>query len=96
MMHVIQHPGERPYIETVAQKRKEQNMKMYVWNKNVLVEDYTSGMAVGVAETEDDARVAILITGTNYYEEISLSDDIAGPADEVYDLPAGVFICGRS
>jgi len=34
-------------------------MKLYVWTENILA-DYTSGMAVAVAETVDEARKVIL------------------------------------
>ncbi len=75
-------------------------MKMYVWTKEIM-RDWSSGMAVGVAETVEEARAAILADAYGEWEGFDrmtsqLAQDLAADPDAVYDLPAGVSIAGGS
>lgn len=66
-------------------------MKMFVW-RDVLI-DYTSGIAVALANDEDEAR-KVIIRDAEDYEKKTLAGDIIGPPDEIYDKPTGVHVWG--
>jgi hypothetical protein len=66
-------------------------LKMFVW-RDVLT-DYTSGIAVALAKTEEEARTVILRDAKDY-ERKSLGSDISGKADEIYENPSGVHCWG--
>ena len=66
-------------------------MKMYVWRENFLV-DYTSGLAVAVANSIAEARQLLLDEATDW-EKPYVDADIASEP-EIFDLPVAVFISG--
>ena len=65
--------------------------KLYVWDD--VLTDNTSGIAVAVAETVEQARATILAKAEGY-EKKELAKDIAEEPNEVLDLPAAAYCWG--
>jgi hypothetical protein len=66
--------------------------KLYVWDNDVLT-DYTSGIAVAAARSEEEARATILECAYDWERE-QLSEDTAGPPSRILDLPAAAHVWG--
>lgn len=67
--------------------------KLYVWNEDVLT-DWTSGCAVAVARSVDEARSTILDSADSSSERERLAVDIAGDPNKVLDIPAAHYEWG--
>ena len=66
-------------------------IRMYIW-RDVLV-DYTSGIAVAMAHSVDEAR-AMILKQAEPWEVDMLGEDIAKEPDEIYEDPTGVHVWG--